>query len=88
LDTVLALSPTVSTLPVGEGLTIFDSATSTAISLNPTAADIAALADGTASVDDVVRILSETYRVDREAVRPHIVDACNHLVELNVLRAV
>ncbi len=57
-------APTVSGEELGEDLSLFDSATGTAVALNGTARDIWALVDGEASFDDVVATLAQAYRVE------------------------
>jgi hypothetical protein len=86
LEAVLSLSPTVSMSPVGEELTAFDSASGTAVSLNRTATQIAVLSDGHTSIADIVQLMASAYAVDAESVRTPVLEACDVLVRLGVLK--
>jgi hypothetical protein len=73
-------APTVSGEELGEDLSLFDSATGTAVALNGTARDIWALVDGKASVDDVVATLAQAYRVEPGEIEGDVRAALERLV--------
>jgi hypothetical protein len=61
MDVVLTVSPGVTSLPLGDELTVFDPASGRALALNSTAADAFALVDGLATVADIARSLAAAY---------------------------
>ena len=76
-ETVLCLSPTVSVLPLGDELTVYDAATGQTLALNRTASDVLALLDGSTSIEQLALELSRVYPLPSaevvEAVR-HVAD--------------
>lgn len=73
-------APTVSAEELGEELSLFDSATGTAVALNGTGRDIWALVDGTSTVDDIVATLARAYRVEPETIQADVRAALDRLV--------
>ena len=61
LETVLALSPAVSMLPLGEDLSVFNAETGATLALNRTAADILALVDGRSSLAQISTVVAGAY---------------------------
>lgn len=60
-ETVLSLSPSVSVLPLGDELSVFDAATGQTLALNRTAADILALVDGHTTIAQLASQLARSY---------------------------
>ena len=61
LDTVLDLAPTLSMLPLGEDLSVFNAETGHTLALNRTAADILALVDGSTSLAQISTVVATAY---------------------------
>jgi hypothetical protein len=70
----------VSGEQLGDDLSLFNSASGTAVALNGTARDIWELVDGESSVDDVVATLARAYRVEPEAIEGDVRVAVDRLV--------
>ena len=62
-ETVLSLSPTVSMLPLGEDLSVFNAETGRTLALNRSAADILALVDGSTSLTQISTVVANAYDV-------------------------
>lgn len=60
-DAVLAVSPTVSVLPLGDELTLYDAASGQTLALNRTAADVLSLLDGNTSIKELEHLLARVY---------------------------
>ena len=73
-------APTVSSQELGDDLSLFDSASGTAMALNGTASDIWSLVDGEATFDEVVETLARAYRVEPEAIEADVRAALDRLV--------
>ena len=73
-------APTVSGEELGDDLSLFDSASGTAMALNGTASDIWSLVDGEATFDEVVETLARAYRVEPEAIEADVRAALDRLV--------
>jgi hypothetical protein len=71
----------VSSEELGDDLSLFDSATGTAVALNGTARDIWSLVDGEAGLDEIVATLARAYRIEPEAIENDVRTALDHLVE-------
>lgn len=72
-------APTVSTVELGDELTAFDSATGSAVTLNRTASDLFALADGRTTVSEAVGVLSAAYGVDSAEIADDVAGAVRDL---------
>jgi hypothetical protein len=72
-------APTVSTVEIGDELTAFDSATGTALTLNRTASDLFALADGQTTVSEAVAVLARAYEVAPAAITEDVAAAVREL---------
>jgi len=80
-DPVGHQAPTVSSEELGDDLSLFDSASGTAIALNGTARDIWSLVDGEASFDEIVATLARAYRVEPSAIEDDVRVALDRLVD-------
>lgn len=80
-----APAPTVSTMPLGDELSIFDSATGRAFALNRTAADVFALADGRTTMTEIVGILSRAYDAEPADVAADVALVVRELTEAGLL---
>jgi hypothetical protein len=78
-------SADVSTMPLGDELTVFDASTGTALVLNRTAADVFALADGRTPVSEAVTVLARAYGVEREDIAAEVADTVGALRAAGVL---
>jgi len=74
-------APTVSSQELGDELSLFDSASGTAVALNGTARDIWSLVDGEATFDEVVATLGRAYRVEPASIEADVRTALDQLVE-------
>ena len=72
-------APTVSTLELGDELTAFDSATGTALTLNRTASDLFALADGQTTVSEAAEVLARAYGVAPADIADDVMGAVREL---------
>ena len=72
-------APTVSTVELGDELTAFDSATGSALTLNRTASDLFALADGRTTVSEAVGVLSAAYGVASSEIADDVARAVRDL---------
>lgn len=77
----------VSTVPLDDGLSLFDAATGNALALNRTASDVFALADGTTRLDEVVAILAEAYAVEPAIIAAEVHEVVGRLTAVGVLVA-
>ncbi len=75
----------VRAIELGDELSLFDVATGQALSLNRTASDVWALADGEADVDDVIAILARAYRTTSQAIAPEVRQALAAMTTAGVL---
>jgi PqqD family protein of HPr-rel-A system len=73
-------APTVRVQELDDELSLFDSATGTAVALNATARDIWAMVDGEATVEEIVATLARAYRVDPDAIDHDVRAALGQLV--------
>lgn len=80
-----AQAPTVSSEELGDDLSLFDSATGTAVALNGTARDIWSLVDGRATLDDIVTTLARAYQVEPGAIEEDVRAALAQLVDAGVV---
>jgi hypothetical protein len=69
----------VSTVDLGDELTAFDSATGTALTLNRTASDLFALADGQTTVSEAVEVLARAYGVPAAAITEDVAGTVREL---------
>jgi hypothetical protein len=69
----------VSTVDLGDELTAFDSATGTALTLNRTASDLFALADGQTTVSEAVEVLARVYGVPASAITEDVAGTVREL---------
>lgn len=82
-----APAPELSTAELGDELSVFHAGTGDALSLNRTAADVFALADGSTTVEEAVRVLSRAYGVPAEDIAADVADAVRLLRDAGVLVA-
>lgn len=87
-DALLGASPTVSAMPLGEELSVFDAATGRALVLNRTAADVFALADGHLTSAQIRASLATAYGVEATAIANDVDAGIGQLVAAGVLRVV
>jgi hypothetical protein len=78
-------APTVSSIALDDELSVFDSATGTALTLNRTASDVFALADGHTTVAEAVTILARAYGVEPGEIAGQVAEAARTLREAGVL---
>jgi len=78
-------SATVQELELDGELSLFDSATGTAIALNRTARDVWALVDGECEIDELVAILARAYGTSPEAIGSEVRATLDALSEAGVL---
>lgn len=76
---------TVTEIELGDELSVFDTATGTALALNRTARDIWALADGKSDVDDIVAILAKAYGTAPDSIAAEVHAAVAELTAAGVL---
>src|SRR5690349_19685001 len=88
MQAVLAVSPGVSTLPLGDQLTLYDAVAGRTLALNRTAADLFALVDGLSSVADIARSLATAYGRGLDEIVDDVAAAFDELLGLGALRAV
>jgi hypothetical protein len=88
LDTVLAVSPNVRTMPLGDELTVFDATTGRALALNRTAADIFALVDGTCAVGEISAVLARRHSLDVATIEGDVRSATESLLAQGALTTV
>jgi hypothetical protein len=75
----------VSTVELGDELSVFHARTGTALTLNRTASDVLALADGTTTVSEAVVVLARAYGVTTESIAADVAEAVRLLREAEVL---
>ena len=75
----------VSEIGLGDELSLFDAATGQALSLNRTASDLWALADGESTVDQVIATLAHAYGVAAAVVADDVTTALAALTDAGVL---
>ena len=80
-------APEVSTVELGDELSVFHAATGDALSLNRTAADLFALADGSTTISEAVSVLARAYGVAAEDIAGDVDEAVRLLREAGVLVA-
>lgn len=80
-------APTVREMALGDELSLFDTATGTALALNGTARDVWALVDGHSPVEDIVATLAASYRVDPARIDGDVRAAVAALTAAGVLIA-
>ena len=80
-----APAPSVRSLPLGDELSVFDSATGRAFALNRTAADVFALADGRATVAEIAQVLSRAYDAEPSGIARDVTLVVRHLTEAGLL---
>ena len=80
-----SLADTVRLQQLDDELTVFDTRTGTAVALNRTAADILVLADGTATVTDVVAVLARNYAVEPAAIADEVARVVQDLTAAGIL---
>jgi hypothetical protein len=85
LESVVAVSPAVSLLPLGDELTLFDRERGHTLALNRTAADVLALADGTSTVAEIGASMAAAYDIDREVAMAAVLAVTGDLVALGAL---
>ena len=73
-------------LPVGDEVSLFDSATGRALRLNRTAADVYALADGERTVDELLALLARAYGVPPQAIAEDVANGVRELIGAGALR--
>lgn len=78
-------APTVSALPLGDELSLFDARTGTAITLNRTAADVFALSDGQTRVSEIVGVLARAYAVEPASIEADVIGVVRELIASGVL---
>ena len=78
-------APEVSTIELGDELSVFHAGTGTALTLNRTASDVFALADGDTTVADAVSVLARAYGVTAEGIAEDVAAAARLLREAGVL---
>lgn len=80
-------APSLSTVELGDELSVFDAATGTALTLNRTASDVFALADGHTTVGEAVEVLARAYGVEAGEIADDVVQTVQRLHESGVLVA-
>lgn len=80
-------APSLSTVELGDELSVFDAATGTALTLNRTASDVFALADGHTTVAEAVDVLARAYGVEAAVIADEVAGAVRSLRESGVLVA-
>ena len=75
----------MSTVELGDELSVFHASTGTAMSLNRTAADVFALADGSTTVAEAVSVLARAYGVESEDIADDVAGAVRLLRDAGVL---
>jgi hypothetical protein len=75
----------VSTIELGDELSVFHAGTGTALTLNRTASDVLALADGTTTLPEAVDVLARAYGVTAEAITAEVTEVVRLLREAGVL---
>lgn len=75
----------VSTMELGDELSVFHAGTGTALTLNRTASDVFALADGETSVQEAIGVLARAYGVEADGIANDVVEAVRLLREAGVL---
>lgn len=78
-------SDSVRIIELGDELSVFNPATGVAVALNRTAADVVALADGTATIGQLVGTLARAYAVEPGEIEPEIRAVLRQLTEAGVL---
>jgi hypothetical protein len=78
-------SPTVSVIALDDELSLFDTRTGTAMTLNRTASDIFHLLDGSSSTDDVVAVLARFYGVAPAEIRTDVESTVSDLTAAGVI---
>ena len=86
-ETLGVPAPDVSTMELGDELSVFHAGTGTALTLNRTASDVFALADGDTTVPEAVSILARAYGVPAEGIADDVAAAVRLLREAGVLVA-
>lgn len=85
-EVVGAHAPSVEEMAVGDELSLFDTATGTAVALNQTARDTWVLADGVATLDEMVSTLANAYGVEPEDIAADVRAAVAELTRAGVLQ--
>jgi len=85
-ETVLCLSPTVSVLPLGDELSVYDAATGQTLALNRTAADVLSLLDGSTSIAELGLELSRLYPLPPAEVVEAVSRVADTLLAAGTLR--
>ena len=85
-ETVLSLSPTVSVLPLGDELSVFDAATGQTLALNRTAADVLALLDGHTTIEELAVQLARSYPLPAGELVAAVSDVAETLLARGTLR--
>jgi hypothetical protein len=83
---VLAQAPGWRVLPVGDEVSLFDSASGQALRLNRTASDVYSLADGERTEDELVSALAEAYGLSPEDIAQDVAVGLDQLVDCGALR--
>jgi hypothetical protein len=86
--TVLAVTQSVSTMPVGDELSVFDRDSGVALSLNRTAAEVFEHIDGHGRLGDVVDRLAGVYGVESGRIRDDVLHVVRALVSAGIVVAV
>ena len=83
---VLSQAPGWRVLPVGEEVSLFDSATGRALRLNRTASDVYSLADGERTEEQLVSVLAESYGLPPQDIAEDVAAGLDQLVGCGALR--
>jgi hypothetical protein len=78
-------SGSIRMIELGDELSVFNAATGVAVALNRTAADVVALADGRATIGEVIGTLARAYGVPPRDIEPGIRAVIDQLTEAGIL---
>ena len=78
-------SSSVSVIALNDELSLFEETRGLALTLNRTASDVWALADGRASVDSVIACLAAAYGTTPAVIRDDVITAVDELEAAEVL---
>lgn len=78
-------APHVVESEVGGNISLYDSATEEVLVLNETASDVWRLCDGSQTLDEVVKLLARSYRVEPSDIHAEVVETVQGFRERGLL---